>query len=174
MCNQILCVICSLTALQGHSSAIYHLIVKHLYVVYFDMLLRECRHCRYTFVKCVLETSWPCSLKLLHLVSSDFCSMVNIQQWMIQYLFSDNISKTMLVVFGIKRIYAYLQFVSQNRPVICVSFDFIISLLFVVSLGRRYVLLLCLHQIQIADHCAACMQAVYPGLQCFRSHSYSY
>ena len=31
----------------------------------------------------------------------------------------------------------------------------------------------CPHLIQIADHCVACMQAVRPGLQCFRYLSYS-
>ena len=73
-----------------------------------------------------------------------------------------------------KRIYAHIQLVSESIPVLCVSFDSGLRLLFVMRLGCRYVLFLCPHLIHIADHCVACMQAVRPGLQCFRSQSYSY
>ena len=87
---------------------------------------------------------------------------------------SDNVHETLLVVLMMKRIYAHLRFVSECLPVLCVSFDSGLRPLFVMRLGCRYVLFLCPHMIQIADHCVACMHAVRSGLQCFRSQSYSY
>ena len=53
----ILCVIVSLTALQGHSSGTYNLSIKYPHVVDFGLLLKECRHCKPTFCEVSVETS---------------------------------------------------------------------------------------------------------------------
>ena len=51
MYHHILCVIVLLTALQDHISGTYHPSIKYPHAVDFGLLLRECRHCRPSFVK---------------------------------------------------------------------------------------------------------------------------
>ena len=70
------CVMVSLTALQGHSSGTYHISVQYLHVVEFYLVLRECRHCTYIFVTCSVETSWPCSIQFLLLLGPELGNTV--------------------------------------------------------------------------------------------------
>ena len=67
-------VLVSLTELQGQGYSKYHISVKYFHVVDFDLLLRKCRHCRNTFVKGSVETSWPCSLQFRILLGSELGS----------------------------------------------------------------------------------------------------